>query len=132
MQRTEQTTASDRVSDEARYQPISAYGVIGDCRTAALVGPYGSIDWCCLPHFDSPAIFCRLLDADHGGYFQLAPADGYTSAMAYLPESNVLQTIFTTAGAQLRLVDFMPIRPRPRRGSSAKRVTKLLPSGRAG
>ncbi|HYX50231.1 MAG TPA: trehalase-like domain-containing protein, partial [Ktedonobacteraceae bacterium] len=57
------------------YQPINSYGVIGDCRSVVLVAPDGSVDWGCLPDFDSPAIFCRLLDAEHGGYFQIAPAD---------------------------------------------------------
>jgi GH15 family glucan-1,4-alpha-glucosidase len=117
-------------AERPRYRPIREYGVIGDCRSAALVAPDGSLDWCCLPHFDSPAIFCRLVDADRGGYFQLAPADGYASSMAYLPESNVLQTIFTTAEARLRLVDYMPIRPRRRRSNLAERVTKLLPNNR--
>ncbi len=119
-------------AERPRYRPIREYGVIGDCRSAALVAPDGSVDWCCLPHFDSPAIFCRLLDADRGGFFQLAPADGYTSSMAYMPESNVLQTIFTTAEAQLRLVDYMPIRPRRRRDSLAERISWLLPNGRRG
>ncbi|HEV8194929.1 MAG TPA: trehalase-like domain-containing protein, partial [Ktedonobacterales bacterium] len=117
-------------AERPRYRPIREYGVIGDCRSAALVGPDGSVDWCCLPHFDSPAIFCRLLDADGGGYFQLAPDAGYASSMAYLPESNVLQTIFTTAEARLRLLDYMPIRPRRRRSNLAERVTNLLSNGR--
>ena len=79
-----------------RYRPIGEYGVIGDCRTAALIGPDGSVDWCCMPHFDSPAIFLRLLDADKGGYFQVAPTAGFASQMAYLPATNMLQTVFDT------------------------------------
>jgi GH15 family glucan-1,4-alpha-glucosidase len=112
MQRTEQVTASVGVGDEPRYRAISDYGVIGDCRTAALVGPDGSIDWCCLPHFDSPAIFCRLLDADQGGFFRVRPADGAQSTMAYQPGTNILETTFASASGKLSLVDFMPIRKR--------------------
>ena len=86
--------------ERPRYRPIGEYGVIGDCRTAALIGPDGSLDWLCMPHFDSPAIFLRLLDADKGGYFQVRPA------------TNMLQTIFTTPTGKLRLIDCMPIRAR--------------------
>ena len=99
-------------AERPRYRPIGEYGVIGDCRTAALIGPDGSIDWCCMPHFDSPAIFLRLLDADKGGYFQVRPAAGFVGEMAYLPATNMLQTIFTTSTGKLRLIDCMPIRPR--------------------
>jgi GH15 family glucan-1,4-alpha-glucosidase len=112
MQRTEQVTASMGGSEEPRYRAISDYGAIGDCRTAALVGPDGSIDWCCLPHFDSPAIFCRLLDADQGGFFRLRLAGDVQSAMVYQPGTNILETTFTSASGKLRLVDFMPIRKR--------------------
>src|ERR1700694_1301868 len=57
------------------YQSINSYGVVGDCHSVVLVSPEGSVDWGCLPDFDSPAIFCRLLDAERGGYFQIAPTD---------------------------------------------------------
>lgn len=110
----EQISASSAAGPEPRYRPISQYGVIGDCRTAALIGPNGSIDWCCLPHFDSPAIFCRLLDADKGGFFRLSPVEQAESTLAYLPGTNILETLFTTASGRLRLLDFMPIRQRSR------------------
>ncbi|HEX6543288.1 MAG TPA: glycoside hydrolase family 15 protein [Ktedonobacterales bacterium] len=106
-------------TERPRYRPIGEYGVIGDCRTAALVAPDGSIDWCCMPHFDSPAVFLRLLDADKGGYFQVSPASAFTSRMGYLPATNMLETIFTTSTGQLRLVDLMPIRSRRPRPSEA-------------
>ena len=104
-------------AERPRYRPIGEYGVIGDCRTAALIGPDGSVDWCCMPHFDSPAIFLRLLDADKGGYFQVCPARGFTSQMAYLPATNMLQTIFSTDTGTLRMIDCMPIRARQPRAS---------------
>jgi alpha,alpha-trehalase len=92
------------------YQPINSYGVIGDCRSVMLVAPDGSVDWGCLPDFDSPAIFCRLLDAEHGGYFQIAPVDSTIPGLqSYLPKSNVLQTRFTSIAGEVVLTDFMPV-----------------------
>lgn len=105
--------ASDGAAAErTRYRAISEYGAIGDCRTAALVAPDGAIDWCCLPHFDSPAIFCRLLDADRGGYFRLAPRETSQTTARYLDGTNVLETTFETDTGQVKLRDFVPIRSR--------------------
>ncbi|GHO78771.1 glucoamylase [Ktedonobacter sp. SOSP1-85] len=93
-----------------RYHPINSYGVIGDCHSAALVAPDGSIDWGCFPDFDSPAVFCRLLDAEQGGYFQIAPTDRKREGkQRYLPNSNVLQTTFTGKQGRVMLTDFMPV-----------------------
>jgi len=126
---TSVTQAVVGASDETpRYRPIAHYGVIGDCRTAALVGPDGSIDWCCMPHFDDAAIFLRLLDADRGGYFRVRPLGATASAMAYLPSSNVLATTFNTPTGRLRLVDSMPIRPRGRRRRFSPEIAALLSS----
>lgn len=92
------------------YQPINAYGVIGDCHSVVLVAPDGSVDWGCLPDFDSPAIFCRLLDAHSGGYFQIAPSDeALAGTQRYLRGSNVLQTRFAGAAGEVVLTDFMPV-----------------------
>src|SRR5215469_16823137 len=74
---------------ETRYLPIEAYGMIGDLTTVALVGKNGSIDWCCLPDFDSPSIFTALLDADKGGSFRLAPIEDeqLETKQMYFPET---------------------------------------------
>jgi len=114
-----------------RYRPIQEYGVIGDCRTAALVGPDGSIDWLCMPHFDSGALLLRLLDADKGGHFRVRPDGADTSTMTYLPGTNILETIFESSEGRLRLVDFMPVRRRqPRRKRRVlERVAHVLPGG---
>src|SRR6266853_1640250 len=97
-------------ADIRSYQPINSYGVIGDCRSAVLVAPDGSVDWGCLPDFDSPAIFCRLLDAEHGGYFQIAPsATAIPGTQRYLSGSNILQTRFTSISGEILLTDFMPV-----------------------
>jgi len=92
------------------YQAINSYGVIGDCHSAVMVAPDGSVDWGCLPDFDSPAIFCRILDAQRGGFFQIAPSDQtIPGVQRYLRSSNVLQTRFTSAAGEAILTDFMPV-----------------------
>ena len=78
-----------------RYAPLGEYGVIGDLHTVALVSMDGSIDFLCLPSFDSPSVFAALLDADRGGRFQIAPIlDRATRRQLYLPDTNVLLTRF--------------------------------------
>lgn len=91
------------------YSPIGDYGLIGDTRSAALVGRDGSIDWCCWPDFDSPAIFCRLLDARKGGSFRVGFANGSTATRAYVAETNVLLSTFTSDRGAARVTDFMPL-----------------------
>src|SRR5579863_2097621 len=107
------TRTRDRVgmnTNTRTYQAINSYGVIGDCHSAVLVSPNGSVDWGCLPDFDSPAIFCRLLDAQRGGYFQIGPDDqSIAGTQRYLRGSNVLQTRFTNAVGEVVLTDFMPV-----------------------
>lgn len=96
----------------ARYPPIADYALIGDCHTAALVSRDGAIDWYCPRRFDAPAALCRLLDADKGGYWQLAPTAGYSVTRAYRGPTCVLDTTFTTAQGTVRLTDLMPIHDR--------------------
>jgi GH15 family glucan-1,4-alpha-glucosidase len=92
------------------YLPINAYGVIGDCHSTVLIAPDGSVDWGCLPDFDSPAIFCRLLDAERGGYFQIAPTENtIPGSQRYLRGSNVLQTRFASVAGEIVVTDFMPV-----------------------
>jgi GH15 family glucan-1,4-alpha-glucosidase len=91
------------------YLPISAYGMIGDCRSAALVGDDGSIDWLCLPRFDDPSMFGRILDAAKGGYWQIAPRGPYEVTPRYRDRTNLLQTNFTTRTGRVMLSDFMPV-----------------------
>jgi len=89
-------------------QPIEDYALLGDRHTAALVGKNGSVDWLCLPRFDSPACFAALLGtADHGRW-QLCPAGEYDVRRRYLDHSAVLETTFTCAEGEVRLIDLMP------------------------
>jgi alpha,alpha-trehalase len=84
------------------------YGVIGNCRSAALVSDKGSIDWCCLPDFDSPSIFARLLDNNKGGFFSIIVDDKYTISQKYLIWTNVLCTEFKSDDGTFEIIDFMP------------------------
>jgi GH15 family glucan-1,4-alpha-glucosidase len=86
--------------------PISGYGILSDCNSAALVGIDGAIDWLCLPRYDSPAVFARILDAE-GGHWTLQPAGAYRSERRYRPGTLVLETIFTTDTGSVRLTDAM-------------------------
>ena len=95
---------------ESVYKPISAYGVIGDTRSAALIGADGSIDWCCFPRFDSSSVFAAILDVDKGGSFCIQPAGEFTSQQRYFPLTNILVTGFHLhdgTGA-FDVLDFMP------------------------
>jgi GH15 family glucan-1,4-alpha-glucosidase len=92
------------------YQPIENYGLIGDMHTVALVATNGSIDWLCMPRFDSPSVFGALLDDKKGGYFRIAPADQDAKCkQLYWPDTNVLITRFLLADGAAELVDLMPL-----------------------
>jgi GH15 family glucan-1,4-alpha-glucosidase len=92
---------------------IEDYAIIGDCKSAALVGRDGSIDWLCWPRFDSDACFAALLGAREHGRFQIAPRDGATRiTRRYRPGTLILETRFETADGAATLVDFMPMHGR--------------------
>ncbi|ODU01941.1 MAG: glucoamylase [Planctomycetes bacterium SCN 63-9] len=90
---------------------IEDYGLIGDCHTAALVGRDGSIDWLCMPRFDSPACFASLLGKPENGRWRLAPAEGVAIKQVrrkYRGETLVLETEFETDQGTAAVIDFMP------------------------
>jgi GH15 family glucan-1,4-alpha-glucosidase len=92
------------------YQPIEDHGIIGNLRTAALIGKNGSIDWFCFPRFDSPSVFAAILDDKKGGCFRIAPVDAsVTPKQLYWPDTNILVTRFLSADGVGEVVDFMPI-----------------------
>ncbi|MFO8152331.1 glycoside hydrolase family 15 protein [Thioalkalivibrio sp.] len=86
---------------------IGDYGIIGDSRTAALVGNDGSIDWLCLPFLDSPSVFAALLDEDKGGHFSVSPVSPFDSTSLYRAGTNILTTTFRTPQGRLQLDDFL-------------------------
>jgi GH15 family glucan-1,4-alpha-glucosidase len=96
------------------YLPIENHGVIGDMRSIALVGKNGSIDWCCLPAFDSPSVFGAILDDAKGGFWSLAPVAESNVRQMYLPDTNVLMTRFFTDEGMAEVTDFMPVGRDPR------------------
>jgi GH15 family glucan-1,4-alpha-glucosidase len=104
---SEQTVADRRASG---YKPIADYGLLADCTSAALVDRDGSIDWLCLPHYDSPAVFARILDPD-AGHWSVAPAGSCTSERRYRDGTLVVETTFTTPGGRVRLTDAMAFAP---------------------
>jgi GH15 family glucan-1,4-alpha-glucosidase len=92
------------------YQPIEDYGIIGNLRTAALIGKNGSLDWMCYPRFDSPSVFGAILDDKIGGRFRIAAtATDVAHKQLYWPDTNVLVTRFLHADGVGETIDFMPM-----------------------
>ncbi|MCJ1676214.1 glycoside hydrolase family 15 protein [Streptomyces sp. APSN-46.1] len=92
-----------------RYLPVADHGLIGDLRSAALVGTNGTIDWYCCPRFDAPSVFASILDADRGGSFELAADVPARTKQFYFPDTNVLITRFFAEDGVGEIQDFMPI-----------------------
>jgi len=84
------------------------YGVVGNCRSAALISETGSIDWFCFPDFDSPSIFSKLLDVEKGGEFSFEVSDNYSITQKYIENTNILSTLFTSEEGSFEVIDFMP------------------------
>jgi GH15 family glucan-1,4-alpha-glucosidase len=93
--------------------PIEDHGIVGNLHTAALVGRDGTIDWLCLPAFDSPSVFCSILDDEKGGHFKLGPVEYARSQQLYLPDTNVLLTRFLSPEGMAEIIDFMSILESP-------------------
>jgi GH15 family glucan-1,4-alpha-glucosidase len=94
------------------WHSLYDYGLIGNEQTGALVSRHGSIDWACMPRFDSPSVFARLLDRTSGGFHQVVPRDRYVSHQQYVTGTNVLATLFELRrGVTLTVTDFMPMGP---------------------
>ena len=89
------------------YPAIEDHGLIGDLQTAALVSTAGTMDWMCLPRFDSPGVFASLLDRRSGGRFALTPTGGkHVTRQMYLPNTAILVTRFLSPGGVAEVVDF--------------------------
>lgn len=96
------------------YPPIEDHAMIGNMHSVALVTVDGTIDWMCIPRFDSPAVFASLLDDEKGGRFRISPrSDGVTCKQFYWPDTNVVVTRFLSADGAAELIDFMPVSGAP-------------------
>lgn len=84
------------------------YGIIGNCRSAALVSDTGAIEWCCLPEFDSASVFAKILDQEIGGSFEIQVTDDYTITQKYIPNTSILVTTFSNGTDTFEINDFMP------------------------
>jgi alpha,alpha-trehalase len=101
------TTAADRSPGErGDFVPVAEYGLLADCNSAALVSRDGSIDWLCMPRYDSPAVFSRILDPD-AGHWSIRPTGSFEAERRYVPGTLVIETTFTTEAGSVRLRDAM-------------------------
>ena len=104
------TTVSEPAATSERrasgFVPIAEYGLLADCNSAALVARDGSIDWLCLPHYDSAAVFARILDPQ-AGHWSITPTGEFSARRRYLPGTLVIETTFTTPTGTARLTDAM-------------------------
>ncbi len=89
------------------------YGIIGNCRSAALISKTGSLDWCCLPEFDSPSVFAKLLDENKGGSFEIKTGDDYDIHQQYHRNTAILVTRFSRDKDVFEVHDFMPRHHKP-------------------
>ncbi|KAA1248019.1 glycoside hydrolase family 15 protein [Aquimarina sp. RZ0] len=84
------------------------YGIIGNCKSAALISKNGAIDWCCLPNFDSSSVFAKILDEKKGGTFEIIVSEDYKISQKYIHKTNILVTEFTNGTDSFESIDFMP------------------------
>ncbi|KAL7308178.1 hypothetical protein PS15m_012064 [Mucor circinelloides] len=109
------------------YLPVENYGIIGNMRTVALVGTDASIDFYCYPKFDSPSVFCRMLDKDKGGHFSIYPRTPHTSnKQMYLPNSNILTTRFMSDEGVAEITDYMHLPAQGQRHSTKPLLPWLI------
>ncbi|KPC60293.1 glycoside hydrolase family 15 protein [Streptomyces chattanoogensis] len=113
-------------ADALRYTPIAEHGLIGDMRTAALVGTDGTIDWYCCTRFDAASVFAAILDADRGGAFELAPDVPARTKQFYFPDTNILITRFFADNGVGEVQDFMPIVDDSREADRHRLIRRVL------
>ncbi len=116
---------SDAAGPGRRQPPIADYGFLSDCHSAALVDRRGSVDWWCVPRFDSPSVFGRLLDPD-AGHWAIRPVDEFEVERAYVGESLVLHSTFRTAAGELTLTDAAALQPGVRGHALGREVPHTL------
>ena len=84
------------------------YGIIGNCQSAALISKTGSLEWSCLPNFDSSSVFAKILDKDKGGSFEIITSKDYKVSQKYIQSTNVLVTEWDNGTDAFEFIDFMP------------------------
>ncbi|WP_216367905.1 glycoside hydrolase family 15 protein [Oceanidesulfovibrio marinus] len=94
---------------QKEYLDLEEYGIVGNLETCALIGRNGSVDWMCLPWFESPSVFGALLDPGRGGRFLVTPEEKFHSFHGYISHTNILETTFRTIQGQMVIQDFMPV-----------------------
>jgi alpha,alpha-trehalase len=94
---------------QSRFPRIASYGFISDCHTGALIAPDGSVEWLCLPRFDSPAVFCSLLDRGAGFWRIGPPGLGAPVSRRYEPGTNVLETSWMTGSGWVIIRDLLTV-----------------------
>ncbi|MFB7248464.1 glycoside hydrolase family 15 protein [Streptomyces populi] len=109
-----------------RYLPIADHGLIGDLRSAALVGTDGTVDWYCCPRFDAPSVFASILDADRGGRFELAADVPARTKQFYFPDTNVLITRFFADDGVGEIQDFMPVVDESREADRHRLIRRVV------
>lgn len=102
-----ETDRLDPAAAGRRVFPLEDYAALGEGRSVVLVGPDGAVAWWCVPNLDSPPLFDLLLDAEDGGAFALHPAEPFRAERRYREDSNVLETLFTTASGRVRVTESM-------------------------
>jgi GH15 family glucan-1,4-alpha-glucosidase len=115
-------------AESASRRPLPLHhGVIGNGRVLALVAPTGAVEWACLPQFDSPSVFARLLDTERGGSWRVLAADAELQGeMRYLANTNVLCTTFTAGELQWEVIDFAPRIPEGLRVQAPIELVRLI------
>ena len=96
------------IRDSYGYRDNINYGIIGNCQSSALIYKDSSIDWCCLPKFDSPSVFAKIIDNKIGGFFKVETVGNYNLSQEYLKNTCILKTSFNNGFDEFDVIDFMP------------------------
>ena len=96
------------LNDSYGYRDNLNYGIIGNCQSSALIHKDSSIDWCCLPRFDSPSIFGKIIDNKIGGFFKIEPIGNYNVKQEYFKNTSILKTSFNNGYDKFEIIDYMP------------------------
>ena len=96
------------LKDSYGYRDNLNYGIIGNCQSSALIYKDSSIDWCCLPRFDSPSIFGKIIDNKIGGFFKIEPIGNYNVKQEYFKTTSILKTSFNNGFDKFEVIDYMP------------------------